>query len=56
MNGPKHTHDSPNLHLVEDELRTGLENSRQLLRQSRILIELSEADAANAGDDFSVTD
>ena len=56
MNGPKHTHDSPNLHLVEDELRAGLENSRQLLQQSRILIELSEADAANAGDDFSVTD
>ena len=53
VSSPNHSNDNPDIHLVEDALREGLETSRQLVRQSRLLIELSEADAAN-DDDFSV--
>jgi hypothetical protein len=57
VSSPKHSNDNPDLHLVENDLREGLENSRQILRQSRYLIELSESDGASSddGDDCAAT-
>jgi hypothetical protein len=37
---------SPSADQARDELREGLENSRRLVRQSHLLIELSESDGA----------
>ena len=51
VSGQSPTNDNPDLNLVEDQLREGLESSRLLLRQSRVLIELSEADVANGDQD-----
>jgi hypothetical protein len=36
---------------AREELREGLENSRELVRQSRVLIELTESDKAWLGDE-----
>jgi len=46
--------DDPEFNSLDDaraDLREGIENSRQILRQSRMLIELSECDGASAADD-----
>ena len=51
MTNPNHSNDNPDVHLVEDALRDGLESSRDLMRRSRFLIELSETDAANGDED-----
>ena len=51
MSSPNHSNDNPDIHLVEDDLREGLANSRQIVRQSRYLIELSESDGAWVGED-----
>jgi hypothetical protein len=51
MSSPTHSNDNPDIHLVEDKLRDGLATSRQIVRQSRYLIELSETDGANYGDE-----
>ena len=51
VSSPNHSNDNPDVHLVEDELREGLESSRQLVRRSRYLIELSGSDGASSGDD-----
>ena len=44
-----HSNDNPDIQLVEGELRQGLETSRQIVRQSRTLIELSECDGTWPG-------
>jgi hypothetical protein len=36
---------------ARDELREGIENSRTMVRQSRLLIELSETDAVATADE-----
>ena len=41
------TKPSPDAAHAQEELREGIENSRELVRQSRVLIELSESDAAS---------
>ena len=51
LSGPHPSNDNPDLHLVEDDLREGLKSSRHLLRRSRILIELSAADALSGDED-----
>jgi hypothetical protein len=51
MSSPNHSNDNPDVHLVESELRCGLENSRRILSQSRTLIELSECDSARLEDE-----
>jgi hypothetical protein len=39
---------SPNLDLARQELREGIETSREIVRQTRMLIELSECDGASS--------
>ena len=39
---------SPNIELTRQELREGIETSREIVRQSRMLIELSECGGAAA--------
>jgi hypothetical protein len=51
VSSPNHSNDNPDVHLVEDELREGLENSRQLVRRSHYLIELAGSDGASSGED-----
>ena len=51
MSSQNHSNDNPDLHLVASDLRKGLENSRQIVRQSRYLIELSESDCVSSGDE-----
>jgi hypothetical protein len=50
VSSPNHSNDHPDIHLIESDLREGLENSRQIVRQSRFLIELSESDGSSSGD------
>jgi len=42
---------SPDAAHAQEELREGIENSRELVRQSRFLIELSESDPASPPQD-----
>ncbi len=51
VSNAKHSNDNPDLQLVEGDLRQGLETSRQIVRQSRYLIELCECDGAWPGDE-----
>jgi hypothetical protein len=49
--------DEPNVNQLDSarsELRESIENSRELLRQSRMLIELSESDAVPRVDDLAL--
>ena len=50
MSSQHHSNDNPDIHLVEDELREGLEISRRILHQSHTLIALSECDRATCED------
>ena len=46
--------DDPNFNTLDQarsELREGIEHSRDIVRQSRVLIELSEADGAACAND-----
>jgi hypothetical protein len=51
VSSPNHSNDNPDLHLVENDLREGLENSRQIVRKSRYLIELSESGSTSIGEE-----
>lgn len=53
MTSPSDTAQAPNYDQARDDLRDGLESSREMVRQARMLIELSECDggAANDNDD-----
>jgi hypothetical protein len=42
---------APEIDQARDELRQGLEFSRQLIRQSRMLLELTESEGALQADD-----
>ena len=41
---------SPNIDQARHELREGIETSREIVRQTRMLIELSECDGAAANE------
>jgi hypothetical protein len=41
---------SPNIDLTRQELREGIETSREIVRQTRMLIELSECDGASSNE------
>ena len=47
---------TPDLHNAREKLREGIKTSRRLVRQSRLLIELSECDRAPraGGDEYAV--
>ena len=51
MTPPTDNPHSPNIEQARHELREGLETSREMVRQSRLLIELSECDGAYPRDD-----
>lgn len=48
---PTESPNSPDLEQAHNELREGLETSREIVRQSRLLIELSACDGAFAAND-----
>ena len=41
---------SPNIDRARHELREGIETSREIVRQTRMLIELSECDGSSANE------
>ena len=51
MTPPNDSPQSPNIEQARHELWEGIENSREMVRQSRLLIELSECDGPWSSDE-----
>ena len=58
MTSPTDNAQSTHYDQARDDLLEGIESSREMLRQSRILLELSECDgsASNDNDDSAIND
>ena len=50
VTSPTENAPSPNYDQARDDLREGIESSREIVRQARMLIELSECDGGAAND------
>ena len=51
MTAPTDSPDFPDIDQAHHELREGLESSREIVRQTRLLMELSQADGLPSGDE-----